>query len=142
MRIAHFRLAALLSVCSLVFGAAACAPADDGDSASSNAAHETTLSHADLTAAALQNAKGVFPELPEPADMPADEELWSEEDKDEKDVDCCVIKDSLGQACACFRLSGSRIGNTYNCAVSGGTKRGSGCASYGDCNPPRGVCGF
>jgi hypothetical protein len=132
---ARVGLTALIALCSLIFGAAACATTDRQDDSA-----PTSDKAPDHEATAELNDQGTFPELPVPADLRFDEGTTSDGDKGEKDIDCCVIKDRNGDVCACYRMDSGRLNNTLTCNHWGGTKRGSGCGAYGDCNPPVGSC--
>lgn len=125
MKTARSRFASMIAVASLLLGAAACAPDDDGTG--STPSSEETVSKPNSEGQTAQGSDQVDLSQPSPADL-----SW-EDEKVEKDIDCCVIRDSKGRICNCIRMTQTPFLNRLTCAGHNGTKHGSGCAAYAYC---------
>jgi hypothetical protein len=141
MKTARSRLASAIAVASLIVGAAACAATDDNDTGSTPSSVNDTASKpssedpADVAAA--QSIDDVDLNEPPPDD------LSLEDEKAEKNYDCCVFKNNVGEACGCITVTGRPASTWFQCQFMGAAKRGSGCGAYTDCQGIIGdYCGF
>jgi hypothetical protein len=140
MRTVYLRTASLIAVWSLIFGAAACAPTDDNDDAeSTSSAHDTASKPSAVEQAADVAAAQSIDEID--LSLPPPDDLSSEDEKIEKNNDCCVWKDSRSATCRCQTVTGTPAGTYFECKFKGAsTKRGSSCGNYSDCRVASGVC--